>query len=62
MIAILEDEPETEEDPYNESIVCFKFPSVSLDLKKSEAKALKEKAERSGGMTELLKHAIKRML
>lgn len=61
-IAILEDRPEPEEDPYNESIVCFKFPSVSIDLKKSESKALKEKAERAGGMTELLKHAIKRML
>jgi hypothetical protein len=62
MIAVLEARPEDVEDPYNESIVCFKFPSVSIDLKKSESKALKEKAERVGGMTELLKHAIKRML
>lgn len=62
MIAILEDEPEPEADPYDDAITSFKFPSVSVDVTKAEAKRLKEKAERSGGMAEFLKHAIKRMM
>jgi hypothetical protein len=62
MIAILEDRMEPEEDPYPEAIVSFKIPSVAIDMTKADANRLKEYSNRSGGMAELVKHAIKKMI
>lgn len=61
-MGIIEDEAIPEEDPFEESVVSFKFPSVTVDFSKADARLLKEKADRSGGMSEFVKHAIKKML
>lgn len=52
-----------EPDDDEQQIVSFRVPNgITIDCTKAESKLLKEKADRCGGLSELVKHAIKRML
>jgi len=62
MIAILEDTPEVEADPFDEARVTEHIPSTNLEMTKAQRKEFRKMTDRAGGAAEFIKRLVMQKL